>query len=204
MKSYPKIDHYKNTIMGMECYAFEKIDGSNLRLEWNRNKGWYKFGTRNNMIDRSYPEFGKGIDIFLNKYGIDLEKIFIDNYKKVESFVAFCEYVGDNSFSGQHVGSDEKDTILFDINQYKRGMIPPKEFIDNFGHLHIPKVIYQGKYNQDLIDSVKNNKYGLKEGVVVKGLIGKEVWMNKIKTNEWLEKVKIKFGEKSELYLETK
>jgi hypothetical protein len=194
MKQYPKIEYYNKGIIGLECYAFDKLDGSNLRFEWGRKRGWYKFGTRNNMIDRSSPEFGKGIDIFLNKYGDDLQKTFLDKYSKVESFVVFGEYLGEGSFSGQHTDS-EKDVVLFDINQYKRGFIPPKEFINNFGHLHIPDVIYHGKYDQDLISSVKNNK-SLSEGVVVKGIEGKEVWMTKIKTNDWLEKVRVLFGDK--------
>lgn len=196
MKSYPKIDFYNKGILGLECYAFDKLDGSNLRFEWNKKQGWYKFGTRNNMIDRSYPEFGNGIDIFLKKYGEDLKNIFNVKYSKIDSFVVFCEYLGDGSFSGQHIPSDVKDVILFDVNQYKRGFIPPKEFIDNFGHLHIPKLIYHGKYDMDLINSVKNNKFNLSEGVIAKGIDGKNIWMAKIKTNEWLLRVKSIYGEK--------
>ena len=52
-----------------------------------------------------------------------------------------------------------------------------------------------------MIDDVRNNKFNLREGVVSKGVYkskGKDVvWSSKIKTNEWLQKVKIKFGEKS-------
>jgi hypothetical protein len=196
MKQYPKIEFYNKGIIGLECYAFDKLDGSNLRFEWGRKRGWYKFGTRNNMIDRSYPEFGNGIDLFLNKYGDDLHRVFVNKYSKVESFVVFCEYLGEKSFAGQHDINDIKDVVLFDVNQYKRGFIPPMEFIDNFGHLHIPKVIYQGRYGQDLINSVKLNQYKLSEGVIVKGIEGKEIWMTKIKTNDWLERVRMVFGEK--------
>lgn len=195
MKSYPKIEFYNKGILGLNCYAFDKLDGSNMRFEWNRKRGWYKFGTRNNMIDRSSLEFGKGIDIFINKYNEDLSKIFQDKYSKVESFVVFAEYLGENSFAGQHENSDIKDVVVFDINQYKRGFIPPKEFIDNFGHIHTPSIIYTGKYDLDLIKSVKDNKYNLSEGVIVKGF-EKEIWMTKIKTNEWLDKVRSIFGEK--------
>lgn len=196
MKQYPKIEYYNKGIIGLDCYAFDKLDGSNLRFEWGRKRGWYKFGTRNNMIDKSYPEFGKGIDIFLNKYSEDLNNVFYQKYPKVENFVVFCEYLGPNSFSGQHSMKDSKDVILFDVNQYKRGFIPPKEFVDNFGHLHIPRVIYEGKYNQDFIDLVRSNFYNLSEGVVVKGIEGKDVWMTKIKTTDWLIRVKNLFGYK--------
>lgn len=195
MKSYPKIEFYNKGILGLDCYAFDKLDGSNMRFEWNRKRGWYKFGTRNNMIDRSSLEFGKGIDIFINKYNEDLSRIFRDKYSKVESFVVFGEYLGENSFAGQHVNSDIKDVVVFDVNQYKRGFIPPKEFIDNFGHIHTPSIIYNGKYDVDLIKSIKENRYNLSEGVIIKGF-EKEIWMTKIKTNEWLNKVRSIFGEK--------
>jgi hypothetical protein len=200
MKSYPKIEYHNKGIFGQEVVAFDKLDGSNLRFEWSYKRGWYKFGTRLVMIDRSNEQFGQGIDIFLNKYGEELDKVFRTKYKKVESFVVFGEFLGENSFAGQHLESDKKDVTLFDINQYKRGFINPNEFLKNFGHLDIPKIVYQGKYNNDLITTIRDNKE-LKEGVIVKGQNktkngGEEVWMVKIKTNDWLKKVKEKFGEK--------
>jgi hypothetical protein len=195
MKSYPKIEHFREEFLGKEFWAFDKLDGSNLRFEWNRKKGWYKFGTRNNMMDRSYPEFGSGIDLFINKYGDDLESVFSKKYKTVENFVIFLEYFGENSFAGSHHKDDQKDVVIFDVNAYKRGFLPPNEFIDNFGHLHIPKIIGSGKLDYSFIKSVKENNYGLKEGVIIKGVNGKETWMIKAKTNLWLEKLKSKFGE---------
>jgi hypothetical protein len=200
MKSYPKIEYHNKGLFGQHCIAFDKIDGSNFRAEYGQKRGFYKFGTRTSMIDRSDKQFGSGIDIFLNKYGDELDRIFRTKYRKVESFVVFGEFLGENSFAGQHLESDEKDVTLFDVNQYKRGFINPTEFLKNFGHLDIPKIIYQGKYNNDLITSIRDNKE-LKEGAIVKGQNktkngGEEVWMVKIKTNDWLKKVKEKFGEK--------
>jgi hypothetical protein len=91
------------------------------------------------------------------------------------------------------------DVVLFDIDQYKRGLIPAREFVDNFGHLHIPRIIYIGNMNQDFIERVKNNEFNLKEGVICKGIRrtkGRDlVWMVKIKTSDWLDKLKGKFGE---------
>ena len=141
MKSYPKIEYHNKGIFGQEVVAFDKLDGSNLRFEWSHKRGWYKFGTRLVMIDRSNEQFGQGIDIFLNKYGDELDKVFRTKYKKVESFVVFGEFLGENSFAGQHLESDEKDVTLFDVNQYKRGFINPTEFLKNFGHLDRPKII---------------------------------------------------------------
>lgn len=202
MKQYPKIEHYNKGPFGQNCYAFYKLDGSNFRAEWSRKRGWYKYGTRNVMIDRNTPLFGESIDIFLNKYGQSLDDIFRQEYKKVHSFVIFGEFLGPNSFAGKHIDEDKKDIILFDVNQFKRGFLPPKEFIDNFGHLDIPKIVYKGIYDEELVDRVKSNQHNLIEGVVCKGVIntkseGNIVWMNKIKCNSWIDKVKLIYGEKA-------
>lgn len=202
MKQYSSIPHYNQIPLGTECYAFYKHDGSNFRAEWGRKRGWYKYGTRNVMVDKNTPIFGEAIDTFLNKYGESLDSIFRTRYKKVDNFVIFGEFFGPNSFAGKHVDDDIKDIILFDVNQFKRGFLPPEEFIDNFGHLDIPKIVYKGEYNKSLISKVRNNELSLEEGVVCKGVAntkkeGKIVWMSKIKTKEWIEKVKIMYGEKA-------
>ena len=200
MKSYDKIQYWNKGIFGEDIIAFDKIDGSNFRAEYSQKRGFYKFGTRTTMIDRSNEQFGIGIDIFLNKYGDELDRIFRTKYRKVESFVVFGEFLGENSFAGQHTESDIKDVVLFDVNQYKRGFINPVEFLSNFGHLDIPKIIYDGKYTNELISTIRNN-HNLSEGVIVKGQVkvkngSDEVWMVKIKTSLWLKKVKEKFGDK--------
>lgn len=201
MKTYPKIEYHNKGIFGDTVYAFDKLDGSNIRAEWNRKRGWYKFGTRKQMINENDDNFGDAVPIFLNKYGDDLDKVFRKTYPNAMSVVVFGEYVGENSFSGQHEDDDVKDVVLFDVNLYKKGFIPPKDFYNNFGHLHIPNLVYKGEYNNDLIKDIQNNIWGLKEGVICKGTRktkGDElVWMTKIKTKEWLDKVKTLYGEKT-------
>lgn len=201
MKTYPKIDYFNKGFFGDTVWVFDKLDGSNLRMEWNRKRGWYKFGTRNVMINEKDENFGESIPIFLDKYGDDLTKVFKKEYSNIESVVVFCEFVGDNSFAGKHLPEDKKDVVLFDVNLYKKGFITPKNFTDNFGHLHTPKLLYKGEYTQDLIGDVRKNIWGLKEGVICKGVRktkGDElVWMTKIKTIEWLDKIKELYGEKA-------
>ena len=102
MKSYPKIEYYNKGYFGDTVWVFDKLDGSNIRAEWNRKRGWYKFGTRNQMIDERDPNFGDAIPIFLDKYGDDLQKVFRKSYSNIESVVVFGEYLGENSFAGQH------------------------------------------------------------------------------------------------------
>ena len=204
MKSYPKIQYFNQGLFGEDIYAFDKLDGSNIRAEWNPKRGWYKFGTRNTMIDERDLQFGEAITLFLNKYGDSLPKVFRTNksYKRIESFVVFAEYVGEQSFAGRHNASDPKDIILFDVNQYKHGFVTPKNFVEDFGHLNIPDVIYKGPYTMDFVQTIRDNQYNLKEGVIVKGVLKTknqkdEVWMVKVKTKGWLQKVKELHGERA-------
>jgi hypothetical protein len=202
MKSYHSIPHWNKGIFGEKCIAQLKNDGSNMRFEWNKNSGFYKFGTKNAMIGEKDENFGDGIFIFLEKYNEDLNRMFRDKFSKVINFVVFGEYFGDNSFAGQHLKSDKKDVKMFDVSVYKHGIMNPYEFLDNFGHLDIPKVIYEGEYNMKFINDVRNDIYGLDEGVVCKGVFktkkdGSQIWMSKIKTNLWLRKVKEKMGDKA-------
>src|ERR1022692_1088350 len=109
MKHYNSIDYWDKGPFGEDCIAFSKIDGSSMVFEWSVKQGFYKFGTRNIMIDRNDKNFGDGIDIFINKYGDDLAKVFRDEYPKVVNVSVFGEYFGENSFAGQHETSDKKD-----------------------------------------------------------------------------------------------
>ena len=54
----------------------------------------------------------------------------------------------------------------------------------------------------DFVQDIRNNKHNLKEGVIVKGVFKTknqkdEVWMVKVKTKEWLRKVKELHGERA-------
>jgi hypothetical protein len=201
MKQYPSLDYWTPKMLGEYVYAFDKLDGSNLRFEWSSKRGWYKFGTRNVMIDENNEQFGKAIPLFLNKYGDELDKIFRTDkkYRNSRTFTVFGEYLGENSFAGQHDFNDEMDLVMFDVVQFQKGFVKPKDFINDFSHLHIPDVIYSGEFDLDLVEDVKSGKYDLKEGVMVKGVRKTKgndiVWIGKIKTNQWLDSLKDKYGE---------
>lgn len=205
MKTYNSISHWNkfDGIGNTNCIAFDKLDGSNVRFEWNKNKGFFKYGTRTQMISEKDETFGKAISIFMEKYSEDLSRIFTDNreYINCKSYVVFGEYFGFNSFAGRHEKEDKKDVIIFDISKYKHGLIDAKSFIKDFGHLDIPNIIYEGILDENFINKVRNNDYNLKEGIVAKGTEFRKgkyyPWMIKVKTNQWLEKVKNKFGEKA-------
>lgn len=197
MKQYDSIEYFGDH-WGLPVVAFDKLDGSNLRFEFSQKRGFYKFGTRKQMIDES-SEYGFAIDLFLKKYNGPLSRIFRSKeYRNILNFVCFAELVGTKSAFGQHMfGNDRFDVVLFDVDQYKKGLVPPKEFIKNFGETGIPKIVYEGNLNRELVERIKVNEFDLTEGVICKGqtLTRKgrpELYYCKIKTNDWFERLRIK------------
>jgi hypothetical protein len=200
VKEYPKIPAYVK-FLGQECTAFYKHDGSNLRVEMSKKRGWYKWGTRHRLFNASDPEYGCAIDIFEKKYAEPLEKLIRDNFPRLEGAMAFMEFRGPHSFGGQHEpktlnvpNNDPKDVILFDVNITKKGFVSPKKFIKTFGSLHIPEVIYQGVLDEDFVKKVREKHFPVDEGVVCKGDEGHKLWFCKIKTWDYLKKIQGFFG----------
>jgi len=91
MKEYPHIPGVKKVEWGAPCFAFKKYDGSNLRWEWTRKRGWYEFGTRQHLFDKTDTTFGCAIDIFMDQFSELLTKIIIDdkNLRNREKIIAF-------------------------------------------------------------------------------------------------------------------
>lgn len=190
MKSYPSIT--KDIRQGIYIYAFDKLDGSNIRAEWNIKKVFHKFGSRTQLIDRTHFPLGKAIDLIINKYQEDLSRIFV--HQRWTDVLCFFEFYGPNSFAGTHANEDQTVTLI-DINPYKEGIIEPSYFIKYFGHLDIPKVLYEGKVSSILFDQVKKSTLpGMTlEGVVCKGASDNKAKMPvmfKIKSQAWLDKLK--------------
>lgn len=188
MKQYPSIEGPKKAPR-QPCIAFEKLDGSNLRFEWSKKRGWYKFGSRTQLVDATHPVFGCAWDLFLKEYADPLAKVFIDRLKRDQGMVAFCEFFGPHSEFGAHSLLDQKEIVLFDVWEYKHGLLKPSDFLHYFGNLKVPRVIYRGNLNEEFIQAVRDGKYPVKEGVVCKG----EDWMCKIKTNEYLARLRTVF-----------
>lgn len=208
MKEYPKIEYWNQGIFGEQIYAFDKLDGNNIRCEYDKkhsklkkNNGFNKFGTKKTLINNQNKEYGEAIDIFMNKYSEGLDKVFRTDkdFRDVQKYTIFFEYYGPNSFAGWHDPNDEMTVTIFDVELIKKGFLIPKLFVKKFSHLGIPDIVYEGTYNKKLVEDVKNNVYNLKEGVVCKGyrkIKGNNVvWMTKIKTNGWLDRLKGKMGD---------
>jgi hypothetical protein len=201
MKTYPSIEHSAKAPR-KPCYVFVKYDGSNLRFEWSKKRGWYKFGTRKQMFDETMPVFGTAIPLFLQKYGDELPKVFKTDkqFRGVENFTVFAEWFGAKSFAGQHQPDDPKDIVLFDVNPLKKGFLGPKQFLDTFGHLPVAELLETGNLSDELIQRVRSgslsveSKYEIRsevpEGVICKGGEGHDIWMAKIKTQKYYDELK--------------
>lgn len=218
MLQYPSILGVKKMPIGNPCVAFYKYDGSNLRFEWSPKKGWNKFGSRTQMIDSKHEVFGRGIEMFQDEMGqiiVDrIKNAFPKQFRTMDRITAFAEFYGENSFAGSHVEEEEKHLKLFDVFLFKTGFLLPDQFISTFGDWDkSAEVVYQGKLNQDFIQQVRNNALNsgrvLNEGVICKGMCDKvlakkfgSVWMTKIKTLEYLDKLKNRYADNWENYAE--
>lgn len=206
MIQYPSILG-PNKAPQLPCIAFRKYDGSNLRFEWKRKNGWYKFGSRRQMIDASHDQFGEGVNMFLKNLGPVVEKIVLGekHYRSIERMTAFAEYFGEKSFAGNHVADDPKRLILIDLHIHKYGFISPREFVNLFDSttMDVAEVVYEGNLNDTFVQEVRTSTRTtglcLEEGVVCKGgSNSRDAWSAKVKTQEYLEKLKANFGDKWE------
>lgn len=205
MKEYPSIEGPLGDF-GKPCIGFYKYDGSNLRFEWTPKNGWCKYGTRTRLFDKTDPVFGPAIDLFLTTHGEGIEKVIRDTkeFRNNERVTAYCEYFGPKSFAGIHdleMPNDPKELVLFDINLHKKGILGPRDFINHFGHLKTAQVVYEGNFNQTFIDAVRNRTLPVWEGVIAKGGSGHGIWMRKIKSNDYLAKLKTVFAGEWEKYV---
>jgi hypothetical protein len=65
----------------------------------------------------------------------------------------------------------------------------PAEFVKEFGHLRSAEVVYQGPFSEEFISEVWEDKLPLVEGVIAKGGEGHSLWMRKVKTKSYKEKL---------------
>ena len=216
MKTYTSIPKWKPEHLGKHIFGFYKMDGSNFRAEWDRKlskkskftQGFSKFGTRKEVIQKNNPFF-EGVKIFDNKFSYELDEIFRTHktFRGIDRITVYGEFSGENSFAGTHDWNEPHDIYLYDIFQFKKGYLPPAEFLKIFpyGEFDICKKMYKGIFTEEVIKHVEDgdlcqwqypqSTQDLEEGIVFKGVEDGKVFMFKVKTNEWLQKVKEKYGE---------
>lgn len=206
--AYPKIPDGTNCPI-KQCIAFEKLDGTNLHWTWNHFDGWVSFGTRRDqfaLTDDGIKEFNQahpGLDgaswLFYMEISPGLSEAF--HVIQAKEVVLFTEWWGKKSFAGQHETGDVMFLTPFDI-EIDGKMLPPVSFINMFSNYAIPKIVYRGKYTGQFVEDVRNGKYPVTEGVVVKGMVKDQVYMTKVKTKTYMEKLKLQFKDKWKDYWE--
>jgi hypothetical protein len=208
---YPKMPGSKDSPLE-KCIAFEKYDGTNLHWVRDAEMGWYAFGTRRDRFDldekgiadfnAAHPGLEAAAEIFLRNFAQPLDAVFQanPNYHCPE-IIVFTEFLGAQSFAGMHKVDDPKQLVLLDV-QTDQGMLAPDQFIQDFNVVNIAQVVYRGKLTGKFIEEVRAGKYAVAEGVVCKGQNADGVWMVKIKTNSYLQKLQAAFQADWENYWE--
>lgn len=199
MKQYDSIPKWRDEDFGKPIVAFDKLDGSNIRVEWNKKQGFYKFGTRHQLLGEDNKPFGKAIALVREKYGEDLQ--LVCECEKWKNVVFFFEFHGPNSFAGWHPEDDTQTVTLIDANPFKVGLLPAREFVRLFGHLDTAKVLYEGEFSEDFVKSVREMTL---EGMTLEGVVCKHPndsdTMFKVKSQAWLDMLKEQCGDDENLF----
>jgi hypothetical protein len=207
MLHYPKIPDSSAAQLG-PCVAFDKIDGTNLHWDWDRDFAWHAFGTRRDQFDltpqgieafhAAHPGLAGCVELFLANLADPIDRVLRGHadYLGFPEAKAFTEYAGPNSFAGRHQPGDSMELVLFDVLLGGSVFVPPSAFVRDFGHLRIPRVVFQGKFSGRLTEDVRQGKFGVREGVIIKGGQGDWLWMCKVKTLAYQQNLKRSFGER--------
>lgn len=203
MKQYPSIP--ATVSRSGQWYVFDKLDGSNIRAEWSKKKGFYKFGSRKQLIGGNAESDQQN----LLTEAIDLIKAHESSvasvFKKMreDRGVFFFEFFGPSSFAGLHHEDEEHEVVLFDVHVHKRGMMDPRDLLEHFGGLPLPELLHRGPFGLELEERVRAGEL---EGMTFEGVVAKaprakrwsKIDMFKVKNREWVDRVKERYGEKAE------
>jgi hypothetical protein len=206
MKEYPSIPAAGHLLarsaedyLGRPFVAFDKLDGSNVRAEWDRKRGWHSFGSRRRLLDASQPLLGRAVRLILDGYGDGLSRAFTGDpvLGQPQQATAYFEFFGPHSFAGQHdpevlgvPANEPLRVVLIDVNVHRRGLVSAEQFIERFGHLGIPRVVHRGVLSREFVADVRAGRFGTAEGVILKGGEGHKRWMAKVKTTAYFRRLK--------------
>jgi len=207
MKTYPSIKFMNGLTRGDgipegdDWFVFDKLDGSNIRAEWNPNRGWYKFGRRNALLDDSNPWLLESPNVLACTSGPNLDKAFRKRgYKRV---LCFFEFHGLQSFAGHHQKEAHRMTLI-DVNVHPKGFLGPTDFVTLCQDAGIQegidwaRLLYRGPIVKELLDDIQSSSLmGLTgEGVVCKSQDRKgNRRVFKVKTSVWLDKLRAYCGD---------
>lgn len=160
----------------LPCISFCKLDGSNIRVKYSPKKGFHLYGSREQLFDHTHPFLAGAIPSFESRYQEFLLKKF----------------------------HEKEFTKAKEINEF----LKPQDFIKLAGDsIEIPRVVFQGNFGPQLIQDVREDKFDTNEGVICKGTeyLGNysgKIWMAKIKTQKYLDKLKNRFNDEWEKFAE--
>jgi len=195
MKEYPSIPR---DFVEFDAHVFDKLDGSNIRVEYSRKQGWHKFGKRHTLVDASDPILGSCVKVFRTSWDDSLSKLAEDG--RWQSAVLFFEFYGPSSFAGWHDPVEPKRMTLIDACLDKNGFMSPKDFLKTFDGLDHAPYLGSFRWTRGFIDRVWLNEVpGISfEGVVGKGGEKHKRIMRKAKTQQWIDKVHTVHGTNAE------
>jgi hypothetical protein len=189
MKTYPTIEWRPRTLQS--SYVFAKLDGSNVRAEWSRKRGFWKFGRRKALLDDSNPWLLEVPDLIMDNWSKELAAVF--KGMRLPKATAFFEFWGDNSFAGSHEDEPHRCTLI-DVAAHPKGIMEPRDFVKRFAGLPHADLLHQGPWTRELEEKVRSGTLpGMPfEGVIVKGGLispGRPL-MFKVKNGAWFEKLR--------------
>ena len=152
---------------------FDKIDGSNLRVEMNQKTGEFvKWGSRKKLLD---PEddaniLTKAVKIFEDTYDQEALCAFLKKINSKHRFTLYFEFHGPNSFAGSHDLADDHVLTLLDIWQEGRGYLSAKVLYEAFPQ-YAPA--YLGTVNEIDSELLRKIRMGELEGMGPEGVVFK-------------------------------
>ena len=196
MKAYPSIKQFRaDRHADFVGHTFAKHDGSNLRFEWDRKQGWFRFGSRRRLLERDHPGFGKSMMMFESGFAETFERFATKS--KYDSIVVYCEFWGPKSFAGEHEPDDDHVLTPIDVAIYKKGLLATDSFIEQFGDKFDLGYLGERAWDTQFVDAVRASTLeGMSfEGVVGKAGSGHKRKALKLKSKAWVEKVIQRYGE---------
>jgi hypothetical protein len=196
VKSYPSIPRRpKGKQAARRMHLFDKLDGANLRFEWSRQRGWFRWGTRHQVIDETHPVFGEGMPLFREHHADGIERVA--RAERWEAVVAFAELWGPGSLGGRYVPGEPKRLSLFDVSPHRRGLLGPVRFLELFGGHDGPAYLGEETWDDELVARVRAGAF---PGVTFEGIVGKAgdghaLVMAKAKTEAWVQRILERYGE---------
>lgn len=169
-----------------------------IRVEWNPKSGFYKFGRRDGLLDDSNPFLPESQGLIM-EVAPELEKFF--KKSKNKHAVVFFEFLGENSFAGNHEVEPHR-VVLVDIALDKKGLANPKVLVDLANVVPSAQLIHRGPLDQEVLSMIEDGSMpGMTfEGVVFKRMERNRRIMFKHKSRAWIDRLKRHCGNDEKLF----